>query len=78
MVYSLKFTFAYACAKQKHKKLRVSLGFKIYKPFLGVLCVVGTTPIHPELGGEKATGLNKLYGSPSGKLNLMPRNKNIK
>jgi hypothetical protein len=44
------------------------------KPFLGVPCVVGTTPIHPELGGEKATGFNKLYGSLSGKLNLMPRN----
>ena len=39
---------------------------------LGALCSVGPTPIHPELGCEKAEGTEELYGSPSGISVLVP------
>ncbi len=33
---------------------------------------VGTTPIHPELGGEKAEGITELDGQLSGIVILVP------
>ncbi len=33
---------------------------------------VGTTPIHPELGGEKAEGMTELDGQLSGIVLLVP------
>jgi len=41
---------------------------------LGAQGSVGPTPIHPELGGEKAEGIEELYGSPSGISILVPGN----
>jgi hypothetical protein len=39
---------------------------------LGALCSVGPTPIHPELGCEKAEGTEELLGSPFGISVLVP------
>jgi len=39
---------------------------------LGALCSVGPTPIHPELGREKAEGTEELLGSPFGISVLVP------
>ncbi len=41
---------------------------------LGILCLVGPTPIHPELGSEIAKGTKVLCGVPLGRLVLVPGN----
>ncbi len=46
--------------------------FLAYSKCSGAPGSVGTTPIHPELGGEKAEGITELDGQLSGIVILVP------